>query len=139
MRIALALVLLAGCTSAPAADAPWHGRALDDSWMQWELKSCQVMELDFHYHETQTFAWDWVSVNQVPLRFSVHTHVGRGIVEIVNTTDIQHRGSLTFETETTYSLMWENLGASSADLWRQHDDQFSGVLGAACAPEATPM
>lgn len=139
----LGLLLLAGCSEPAAApEPPWHGRDLDpDTWNQWDLKRCQAIELDFRFDVATDFSWDWVSENRAPVEFVVHTHAGNDIVELVNVTRDEHVGTMTFQANKLYSLVWSNLGAETAALWHQHPAWINGILGAApgCSPEATAM
>lgn len=128
-----ALLTLAGCTEPAAGPEPtWHGRDLDpDAWNNWQLKPCQIIELDFYFENATTFAWDWISENRVPVEFVIHTHAGEGIVELVNTTGDEHTGSMTFQAKVIYSLVWTGISPETAELYHQHPPWGNGILGAA--------
>ena len=107
MRAALVLVVLvlAGCASPPAAEAP---EALEKS-LRLSPRGYRNASVEVNLQMAEGAEASWRFNASAPLAWDVHTHVGRNVETLANGTDAEASGSFRAPREGVYSLYLQNL------------------------------
>lgn len=115
MRVAVVLaIVLAGCSSPPDVEEPWHGRdTSQDGWQSWILKPCAALELD--WPQRASLQWDWFITDRTSVRWDLHTHDG-GADTLQSR--VAPEGNATFDAAgRSLSMTWINPHDDDVELW----------------------